>query len=82
MTGHTCHTPYCWMPSCAVCASCAACREAYAPAVDLLREPSGDLATLNAAFARVAARLGVRVEADEWVVAGTEPYVAARKDGV
>ena len=26
---HTCHTPYCWLLSCAVCASCEACAEAY-----------------------------------------------------
>ena len=27
MTPHTCHSPYCWLLSCATCAACDACAE-------------------------------------------------------
>ena len=27
MTPHTCHSPYCWLLSCATCAACVACAE-------------------------------------------------------
>ena len=43
---HTCHTPYCWLLSCAVCASCEACAEAY-----LARRPTVPAATVNDASA-------------------------------
>jgi len=68
VNAHTCHTSYCWMLSCAVCASCEACAEAYnarrptlPDAVELLREtPTDDpehTAWLDAAETKLAARM-------------------------
>ena len=68
MSAHTCHTSYCWMLSCAVCASCEACAEAYnarrptlPDAAELLRDPPADdsehTAWLDRAEVKIAARL-------------------------
>ena len=74
---HTCHTPYCWLLSCAVCASCEACAEAYnarrptlpddasaevRQAVELLREtPVGEDTALDAHWTEARERIAAKV---------------------
>ena len=53
---HTCHTPYCWMLSCAVCASCEACAEAY-----LARRPTLPARVLDDASAPAELREAVEL---------------------
>ena len=76
---HTCHTPYCWLLSCAVCASCEACAEAYRArrptlpddasaevrqAVELLREtPVGEDPALDAHWTEARERIAAKVGA-------------------
>lgn len=74
---HTCHTPYCWMLSCAVCASCIACQSSQtrlvddpnAPAdlraaVELLREtPPGDDPALDDHWREKSDRIAAKVHA-------------------
>ena len=53
---HTCHTPYCWLLSCAVCASCEACAEAYNA-----RRPTLPARVLDDASAPAAMRVAVEL---------------------
>ncbi len=73
MIAHTCHTPYCWMLSCAVCASCIACQ---APQTRLVDDPNAP-ADLRAAVELLGATPPEGADYAAWLD-GAETEIAAR----